>query len=86
MTEQNRQHAPRLTIPYEHPNTKMYCRLYIERLCANGAIKSGVPTQGIFAHDSRLVDNYSGPASSLSVRAVNIALYSASRNGLWQAE
>lgn len=54
---------------------------------ANGAMKAGAPTQGLFAHDARLVDNYSGPASSFwSLRAVNIALYSAPQNGLWQAE
>ncbi|KLU18571.1 hypothetical protein ABE79_10770, partial [Proteus mirabilis] len=43
------------------------------------------PTQGLFAHDPRLVDNYSGPASSFwSLRAVIIALYCADRINLWQ--
>ncbi|WP_438334468.1 DUF2264 domain-containing protein [Edwardsiella tarda] len=53
---------------------------------ANGAMRAGAPTQGLFADDARLVDNYSGPASSFwSLRALNIALYSAPQNGLWQA-
>ncbi|AOV96313.1 hypothetical protein A9798_04710 [Edwardsiella hoshinae] len=52
---------------------------------ANGAMRAGAPTQGLFADDARLVDNYSGPASSFwSLRALNIALYSAPQNGLWQ--
>lgn len=42
--------------------------------------------QGLFNHDARLVDNYSGPASSFwSLRAVIIALYCADRINLWQA-
>lgn len=54
---------------------------------ANGAMRAGAPTQGLFADDARLVDNYSGPASSFwSLRALNIALYSAPQNGLWQAQ
>ena len=49
------------------------------------ALKNGSPTQGLFEHDSRLVDNYSGPASSFwSLRAVIIALYCAERTHLWQ--
>ncbi|MGY0155195.1 DUF2264 domain-containing protein [Edwardsiella tarda] len=53
---------------------------------ANGAMRAGAPTQGLFADDARLVDNYSGPASSFwSLRALNIALYIAPQNGLWQA-
>ncbi|WP_395754919.1 DUF2264 domain-containing protein [Edwardsiella ictaluri] len=53
---------------------------------ANGAMRAGAPTQGLFADDARLVDNYSGPASSFwSLRALNIALYSAPQSGLWQA-
>ncbi len=53
----------------------------------NGALQNGAPTQGIFDDDVRLVDNYSGPASSLwSLRALNIALFSGDRSGLWQAE
>lgn len=54
---------------------------------ANGAMRAGAPTQGLFADDARLVDNYSGLASSFwSLRALNIALYSAPQNGLWQAQ
>ncbi|MCJ0821028.1 DUF2264 domain-containing protein [Vibrio vulnificus] len=50
----------------------------------NGALKKGRPTQGIFSDDSRLMDNYSGPASSFwSFRALNIALYCGDRIGLW---
>lgn len=50
----------------------------------NGALKNGVPTQGLFNHDTRLVDNYSGPASSFwSLRAVIIALYCAEQTRLW---
>lgn len=53
----------------------------------NGALQNGAPTQGIFGDDVRLVDNYSGPASSLwSLRALNIALFCGDRSGLWQAE
>lgn len=52
----------------------------------NGALQNGAPTQGIFGDDVRLVDNYSGPASSLwSLRALNIALFCGHRSGLWQA-
>lgn len=58
-------------------------RFFISR----GAMKAGAPTQGLFGNDTRLVDNYSGPASSFwSLRALNIALYSAPLNKLWQAE
>ncbi|EGU32588.1 hypothetical protein VII00023_12231 [Vibrio ichthyoenteri ATCC 700023] len=53
----------------------------------NGALKKGRPTQGLFADDVRLTDNYSGPASSFwSLRAVNIAIYCGDRVGLWSAE
>ncbi|EMI1448440.1 DUF2264 domain-containing protein [Proteus mirabilis] len=53
---------------------------------SQGALKNGAPTQGLFNHDARLVDNYSGPASSFwSLRAVIIALYCADRINLWQA-
>ncbi|ANA21349.1 DUF2264 domain-containing protein [Salmonella enterica subsp. diarizonae] len=53
----------------------------------NGAMRFGVPTQGLFADDERLVDNYSGPASSFwSLRALNIALYCASDINLWSCE
>lgn len=52
----------------------------------NGAMKNGAPTQGIFAADPRLMDNYSGPASSFwSLRALNIAFYCGDRIGLWDA-
>ncbi len=52
----------------------------------NGAMRYGAPTQGLFSEDSRLVDNYSGPASSFwSMRALVIALYSGHRTGLWDA-
>ncbi|QJW51926.1 DUF2264 domain-containing protein [Proteus terrae] len=52
---------------------------------SQGALKNGAPTQGLFTHDPRLVDNYSGPASSFwSLRAVIIALYCADRINLWQ--
>ncbi|USE35802.1 DUF2264 domain-containing protein [Endozoicomonas sp. SCSIO W0465] len=53
----------------------------------NGAIRYGAPTQGLFSEDSRLVDNYSGPASSFwSMRALVIALYAGHRSGLWEAK
>ncbi|ROV58481.1 DUF2264 domain-containing protein [Vibrio ponticus] len=59
----------------------------LQYFIANGALKYGVPTQGVFDDDARLVDNYSGPASSFwSMRALNIALFMGSRTGLWQAE
>lgn len=58
-----------------------------EYFIANGSLKNGVPTQGLFTNDARLTDNYSGPASSLwSLRALNIALYCGDRCGLWLAE
>lgn len=54
---------------------------------ANGALEAGIPTQGLFGHDDRLTDNYSGPASSLwSLRALNVALYCGDRCGLWRAQ
>ncbi|WP_122032754.1 DUF2264 domain-containing protein [Aliivibrio sp. EL58] len=54
---------------------------------SNGALQAGIPTQGIFGDDPRLVDNYSGPASSLwSLRALNIALFCGDKINLWQAE
>ncbi|WP_022939880.1 DUF2264 domain-containing protein [Psychromonas hadalis] len=53
----------------------------------NGALANGAPTQGLFGDDVRLVDNYSGPASSFwSLRALNIAIYSGDRSGLWEAK
>ncbi len=54
---------------------------------SNGALKNGAPTQGVFSDDTRLVDNYSGPASSFwSLRAINMALYNGDKVGLWQAQ
>lgn len=55
-------------------------RFFISR----GAMRNGAPTQGLFRQDLRLVDNYSGPASSFwSLRALNIALYRQASIGLW---
>ncbi|WP_114765597.1 DUF2264 domain-containing protein [Vibrio rhodolitus] len=54
---------------------------------SNGALEKGRPTQGLFADDIRLTDNYSGPASSFwSLRGLNIALYCGDRVGLWETE
>lgn len=54
---------------------------------ANGALEMGLPTQGLFGCDERLIDNYSGPASSLwSLRALNVALYCGERSGLWETQ
>ncbi|PSU43014.1 hypothetical protein C9J12_28495 [Photobacterium frigidiphilum] len=62
-------------------------RTSLEYFISQGALEHGAPTQGVFADDARLVDNYSGPASSFwSLRALNIALFSGHRSGLWQAE
>ncbi|MCD9490892.1 DUF2264 domain-containing protein [Photobacterium phosphoreum] len=59
----------------------------LEYFIGNGAMQHGAPTQGLFSDDTRLVDNYSGPASSFwSLRALNIALFCGDRCGLWQAE
>lgn len=53
---------------------------------SNGALANGAPTQGLFDDDVRLIDNYSGPASSFwSLRGLNIAIYSGDRSGLWEA-
>ncbi|WP_293130305.1 DUF2264 domain-containing protein [Moritella sp.] len=53
---------------------------------SQGAMRNGAPTQGLFADDARLMDNYSGPASSFwSLRALNIAFYCGERIGLWEA-
>jgi len=53
----------------------------------HGAMREGAPTQGLFGEDERLVDNYSGPASSFwSLRALNIALYCGDNCGLWAGE
>lgn len=62
-------------------------RYNLQYFISNGALKYGVPTHGVFNDDERLVDNYSGSASSFwSLRGLNIALYSAVRTGLWEAE
>lgn len=62
-------------------------RTSLEYFIGNGAMLNGAPTQGVFGDDARLVDNYSGPASSFwSLRALNIALYCGRRSGLWQAK
>ncbi|PSW70562.1 DUF2264 domain-containing protein [Photobacterium kishitanii] len=58
----------------------------LEYFISHGAMQHGAPTQGLFGDDGRLVDNYSGPASSFwSLRALNIALFCGDRCGLWQA-
>ncbi|ENQ8650436.1 DUF2264 domain-containing protein [Vibrio fluvialis] len=73
--------------PLHSGEVKRALQTNFEYFIANGALKHGVPTQGLFASDARLTDNYSGPASSLwSLRALNIALYCGDRCGLWQAE
>jgi len=62
-------------------------RTSLEYFIRQGAFQHGAPTQGVFADDPRLVDNYSGPASSFwSLRALNIALFSGARSGLWQTD
>ncbi|GHA53125.1 DUF2264 domain-containing protein [Photobacterium aphoticum] len=67
--------------------TKRAFRVSLDYFIANGALKNGAPTQGVFSDDPRLVDNYSGPASSFwSLRALNIALFCGDKIGLWQAE
>ncbi len=54
---------------------------------SNGAMRYGAPTQGLFADDTRLIDSYSGPASSFwSLRALNIALYCGNRINFWQTK
>lgn len=41
----------------------------------------------MFDEDVRLIDNYSGPASSLwSLRALNVALFCGNKINLWEAE
>ena len=54
---------------------------------SHGSLKAGLPTQGMFDEDVRLVDNYSGPASSLwSLRALNVALFCGDKINLWEVE
>lgn len=53
----------------------------------NGGIKAGNFTQGVFAQDRRLIDPYSGPASSLwSLRSLILLLYGAEQIHYWQTE
>ena len=62
-------------------------RTNVEYFITNGALKKGRPTQGLFCDDARLTDNYSGPASSFwSLRALNVAIYSGDKVGLWEAK
>lgn len=62
-------------------------RTSLEYFISHGAMQHGAPTQGVFGDDTRLVDNYSGPASSFwSLRALNIALYRGQQLNLWQAD
>ncbi|SUB90803.1 DUF2264 domain-containing protein [Photobacterium damselae] len=62
-------------------------RLNLTYFVGNGAMQYGAPTQGLFQDDGRLVDNYSGPASSFwSLRALNIALFMGNRCDLWHAK
>lgn len=57
----------------------------LQYFISQGAMRNGAPTQGLFGDDTRLVDNYSGPASSFwSLRALNIALYCGQRINFWQ--
>lgn len=61
-------------------------RMSLEYFIRNDALKYGAPTQGLFADDARLVDNYSGPASCFwSMRALNIALFCGGRINLWDS-
>lgn len=52
----------------------------------NGAIANGVATQGYFAPDMRLLDNYSGPASCLwSLRSLIVAFIAPPEATFWTA-
>ncbi len=49
------------------------------------ALKGGIPTQGFWKRDLRLINNYSGPASSLwSLRGLILALSAARDHPFWQ--
>jgi hypothetical protein len=51
---------------------------------SQGALRHGVPAQGYWRQDLRLINNYSGPASSLwSLRALIIALAAPDTQPLW---
>ena len=77
------QQAPSVSVG----EAKRAFRTSLDYFIGQGAMQNGTPTQGVFDDDPRLVDNYSGPASSFwSLRALNIALYCGERSGLWQAE
>ena len=66
---------------------KKAMRTNLNYFIEHGAMQYGAPTQGLFEDDTRLVDNYSGPASSFwSMRGLIIALYSGHQSGLWHAE
>jgi len=53
----------------------------------NGGVRHGAPTQGYHAPDLRLVDRYSGPASSLwSLRSVVMAFYYPPEHPFWRDE
>ncbi len=66
---------------------KRAMRTNLSYFISQGAMQYGAPTQGLFEDDTRLVDNYSGPASSFwSLRSLIIALYSGNKIGLWQAK
>lgn len=61
-------------------------RTTLSYFISNGAMEAGAPTQGLFATDPRLIDNYSGPASSFwSLRALNIALFCGNHIHLWDS-
>lgn len=51
-----------------------------------GALRHGTVTQGYFGPDARLVDRYSGPASSLwSLRSLVMAFHAPPGQGIWGA-
>ncbi|AJJ58661.1 DUF2264 domain-containing protein [Yersinia pseudotuberculosis] len=79
--------ASHSTDPVHTGEAKRALEATLRYFIGHGAMRFGAPTQGLFADDERLVDNYSGPASSFwSLRALNIALYCANDCGLWQCE
>lgn len=62
-------------------------RTNLSYFIANGAMKFGAPTQGLFDSDERLIDNNCGPTGGFcSFRSLIIALYSGNKNGLWHAK
>lgn len=53
----------------------------------NGALKRGIISQGFYGTDSRLIDPYSGPASSLwSLRSLVVALHYPAQSEFWTAD